>query len=290
MNNLMNLETMKPFNMPKLNIKTVLFYFVLFIPGVISGQFQEGKILSGTTNLGIGYVNVGIIGRNIGTVTDESGNFKINLEKINDNDSIRFSMIGYQSKSFLVSQFKENSIKEVYLNPRSYYLREVKIVYIKPRGIRLGTPVTSNDLRSGFANNDLGSELGIKVYVRRQVKLTDLNLNVAICTFDSVTYRLNIYQSVNQTEYKNILTEPIYISFSKDRINKVITFDLRKYSIVIEGDVLVTLELFKDLGEGKLLFRTEFFTGTTYHKKTSEGDWTESAGVIGMYLNGQLIK
>lgn len=281
---------MMPFNMLKLNIKTVLFYFVLFIPGVISGQFQEGKVLSGTTNLGIGYVNVGIIGRNIGTVSDESGNFRINLEKINDDDSIRFSMIGYQSKSFLVSQFKEKSIKEVYLNPISYYLREVKIIYSRPRRIRLGTPVTSNDLRSGFANNDLGSELGIKVYVRRQVKLTDLNLNVAICTFDSVTYRLNIYQSVNQTEYKNILTEPIYISFSKDRINKVITFDLRKYSIVIEGDVLITLELFKDLGEGKLLFRTEFFTGITYHKKTSEGNWTESAGVIGMYLNGQLIK
>ncbi len=281
---------MKPFNMPKLNIKKVLFYFVLFIPGVISGQFQEGKVLSGTTNLGIGYVNVGIIGRNIGTVTNESGNFKIILEKINDNDSIRFSMIGYQSKSFLVSQFKENSIKEVYLNPRSYYLQEVKITYSRPREIRLGNPVTSNNLRSGFANNDLGSELGIKVYVRRQVKLIDLNLNVAICTFDSVTYRLNIYQSVNQTEYKNILTEPIYISFSKDKINKVITFDLRKYSIAIEGDVLITLELYKDLGEGKLLFRTEFFTGITYHKKTSEGDWTESAGVIGMYLNGQIIK
>jgi hypothetical protein len=113
---------------------------------------------------------------------------------------------------------------------------------------------------------------------------------VAICTFDSVTYRLNIYQSVNQAEYKNILTEPIYISFSRDKINKVLTFDLSKYSIIIEGDVLITLELYKDLGEGKLLFRTEFFTGITYHKKTSEGNWTESPGVIGMYLNGQLIK
>ena len=164
------------------------------------------------------------------------------------------------------------------------------MIYHKPKEIRLGTPVTTNDLRSGFAYNDLGSELGIKVHVKGQVKLKDINFNVAICTFDSVTYRLNIYQSLNQTEYKNILSKLIYISFSKDKINNAITFDLSKYSIIIEGDVLITLELYKDLGEGKLLFHTEYFTGTTYHKKTSEGKWTEAPGVIGMYLHGQLIR
>ena len=274
----------------RLNIKTGLLFFVLFIPGVIFGQLREGKVLSGKTNLGIGYVNVGIIGRNIGTVSDDSGNFKINLDNIYNNDSIRFSMIGYESKTFLISQFKENSTKEVYLNPKSYYLQEVKVIYHRPRIIRIGTPVTSNDLRSGFAYNDLGSELGIRVNIKKQVRLKNLNLNVAICTYDSVTYRLNIYQSVNQTEFKNILTKPIYISFSKDKINKVITFDLWKYEIIVEGDVLITVELYKDLGEGRLLFQTTFFTGFTYHKKTSEGNWTQSPGIVGMYLNGMVIK
>jgi hypothetical protein len=276
----------------RINIRTGLFFFVLFIPGLIFSQPQKGRVLSSDTNSGIGFVNIGIIGKNIGTVSDESGNFIINLDSIYNNDSLRFSMIGYASKSFLISQFKENVIKDIYLSPRNYNLQEVviKSVYRKPREIRLGTPVTSNDLRSGFANNDLGSELGIKVNVKGLVKLLDLNLDVAICTFDSVNYRLNIYQIVNQTEYKNILTEPVYISFSKDKINKVVTFDLRKYSIIIKGNLLITLELYKNLGEGKLLFRTEFFMGTTYHKKTSEGTWTEAPGVIGMYLHGQLIR
>jgi hypothetical protein len=164
------------------------------------------------------------------------------------------------------------------------------VIYHKPREIRLGAPVTSDNLRSGFAYNDLGSELGIKVNVPGQVRLNNINLNVAICTYDSVTYRLNIYQLENQTDYKNILTKPVYISFSKDKINKVVTLDLRKYSIIIEGKVLITLELYKDLGEGRLLFKTEFFTGTTYHRKTSQGTWTEAPGVIGMYLHSSLIR
>jgi len=49
-------------------------------------------------------------------------------------------------------------------------------------------------------------------------------------------------------------------------------------------------KLYKDLGEGRLLFHTEFFAGTTYHRKTSQGTWTEAPGVIGMYLHGLLIR
>lgn len=277
----------------RLNIKAGLLLFVLFSPGLIFSQSQKGKVLSSKTDSGIGFVNVVILGKNIGTVSDVAGNFAITLDNIYDNDSLRFSLIGYESKNLLVRQFKDDSTKNVYLNPRFYNLQEVNIVSLKtrkPKEIRLGTPVTSNVLRSGFPDNSLGSELGINVHVKGRVKLKDINLNVAICTFDSVTYRLNIYQLGNQTEYKNILTEPIYISFSKDKIKNVITYDLSKYFIIIEGNVLIALELYKDLGEGRLLFHTEFFTGSTFHRKTVDGEWTESAGVIGMYLKGQVIK
>jgi hypothetical protein len=270
--------------------KAGLLFFVFFIHGLVYGQIQNGRVLSSETKSGIGFVNVGIIGKDIGTVTDRFGNFSIKLDNIYNNDSIRFSMIGYESESFLVGSFKENTIKTIYLNPKSYYLTEVKVFYHKTKEITLGTPVTSDALKSGFENNNLGSELGIKVDTRGQVKLEDINLNVSTCTYDSVTYRLNIYQEEDNTEYKNILTVPIYISFSKDEINKVITFDLRKYSILIDGKILITLELYKDLGAGRLLFYTQFFTGFTYHKKTSEGKWTKAPGQIGMYLHGKLSK
>lgn len=275
---------------PWIRINRGVIFFFMFIPHFLSGQSHQGTVCSSETKAGIAFVNVGIIGRNIGTVTDEHGNFSLELDSIYNKDSLRFSMIGYESKSFLVSNFKANSIKIIYLDPKSYYLTEVKVFYHKTKQIVLGTPVLTNELKSGFADNNLGSELGIKVNARGQVKLEDINLNVATCTYDSVTYRLNIYKTIDEVEYKNILTQPIYISFSKDKINNVLTFDLKKYSIIIDGTVLITLELYKDLGEGRLLFHTEYFTGITYHKKTSEGRWTKAPGVVGMYLHGQLLK
>jgi hypothetical protein len=267
-----------------------LVYFLLFAPGILLGQLQTGTVFSSKTNSGIAFVNIGIIGRDFGTVSDQSGKFTITLENIYDNDSLRFSMIGYESRSVLVRQFKENPVKDVYLTPKTYYLQEVKVVYRRPRKIILGTPVYTDHPWAGFPQNDLGSEMGVKVNIRKPVKLIDLNLNVAVCTYDSVTYRLNIYQSDGQKGYKNILTEPIYISFSKDKIKNVLTFDLRKYSIIIEENALIALELYKGLGKGELLFHATYYTDFTYHRKTSEGTWAESPGEIGMYLNGLIIK
>jgi len=272
-----------------MNKKALLIFLGFLTSLIIHCQPYSGKIYITGTEIGIGFVNVGIIGVNIGTVSDIDGNFTIDLESDFDSDSLRFSMIGYESKNILVNDFKENPTKKVYLTPRSYVLSEVKVTNRQYKRLRLGCPVETHDLRSGFANNELGSELGVKVHVRKQALITDINLNVGICTYDSVTYRLNIYRIDNKIICENILKEPIYISFSKNDIDKVISYNLKKYFLTVEGDILVTLELYKDLGEGRLLFNTEYFTGITYHRKTSQGKWTQSPGVIGMYLNSFII-
>ena len=274
----------------EVNTSIGILFFILFYPGVIFGQCQNGKVVCSKTNKGIGYASIGIIGKNVGTVSDQDGSFTLTIDDVYNNDSLRFSMIGYEPRCILVSQFKENLLKNISLDPKSYALQEVKVIYQKPKKVRLGTPVLTTDLRSGFDSNILGSELGIELDVRKRVKLKDINLNIAVCTYDSVTYRLNIYQSENGCGYNNILTEPIYISFTKDDINEALTFDLADYSIIVEGNIMVALELYKDLGEGKLLFQTQFFTGNTLHRKTSEGNWTQSPGAIGMYLTSHEIR
>lgn len=253
-------------------------------------QYHKGKVMSSETLEGIGYVSIGVIGRNVGTVSDENGNYSINITGARHDDSLRFSMIGYNPKCMLLSQYGKTSENDIYLEPKSYALDEVKVVYCKPKKIQLGSPVVTDDLRSGFDSNDLGSELGIQVSIKRKVRLKDINLNIAKCTYDSVTYRLNIYRADNKKVYRNLLDKPVYISFTGDQIVDVLTFDLSEYSIILEGNILIALELYKDLGEGKLLFNTQFFTGTTYHRLTSEGSWTQSPGVIGMYLNSNEIR
>ena len=262
----------------------------LFIPGLIYCQNKSGIVLSTETQAGIGFVNIGIIGKNIGTVTDIKGNYSLKLDKIYDNDSIRFSVIGFESGTYLVRDFRNDSTNTIYLKPVTYQLKEVKVNYRRHREIQIGEKVTSGNLVSGFFSNDLGAEMGIKVYIKRPIKLSDINLNVAVCTFDSVSYSLNIYESIHDKDYRKILHQPVYISFSKDKISKVITIDLRKHLIEINGNVMITLELYKDPGKGSLLFYTKNTEDFIWHKKTSEGTWTTSHGSIGFYSHAQLIK
>ena len=280
----------KPVNKIEINIRAGLILLLLFCSSGISGQCQKGRILSSETRSGIGFASVGIVGKNVGTVSDGEGNFTLDIDEIYDDDSLRFSMIGYYPKSVKVSQYRQNPQKDIFLIPLSYVLKEVEVVYNKPVKKRLGNPVTDDFVRSGFGSNDLGSELGIVVYAKRKVRLKDINLNVSKCTYDSVTYRVNIYKVSLDTCYENILTKPIYISFTKEDINKPLSFDLSRYSIIVKGNIMVALELYKDLGDGKLLFNTQYFTGSTFHRRTSEGTWTESPGLIGMYLNSNEIR
>lgn len=270
--------------------RTGFLFFILFIPAAGFGQCHKGKVMSSESENGIGYVSIGIVGKNVGTVSDKDGNFSITINDGYDNDTLRFSMIGFEPRCLTVKEFKQDPVKNIYLKPRLTMLDEVKISYCKPKKIRLGEPVPEDYLKSGFDCNELGSEMGIIVETRKKVRLENLNLSVAACTYDSVIYRLNIYRCEGKDLYTNILNKPVYISFRRDAIGNVMTFDLSDYSIIVEGDILITLELFRDLGEGKLLFNTQFFAGSTLHRKTSEGTWTNSPGAIGMYLDSYELR
>jgi hypothetical protein len=259
---------------------------------IVSGQCGKGKVLSSETNSALDYVNVVVCGKNTGTVSDKHGIFNLNLDQADDNDTLQFSMVGYECKSVCIRDFKNDTSKNIYLKPRYYALEDVAVVQCRPKmkGITLGIRTDQGLIRSGFAENALGSEMGIKIRARGRVRLKDLNLNVATCTFDSVSYRLNIYRAVNMNEYENILNEPIYLNFSKDEIRDFISFDLSRYSIVVEGDIIVALELYKDLGEGRLLFHTNFLNGSTHFRKTNDMSWAEASGSIGMFLHGQMLR
>src|SRR6476646_7698139 len=72
-----------------------------------SAQTIKGKVSDSDLHP-LAYVNIGIVGKNIGTVSDEQGNFSFTLPEQCDEDHLRFSMIGFQSREFTVLNFKKD--------------------------------------------------------------------------------------------------------------------------------------------------------------------------------------
>ena len=91
-------------------------------------------MLDADTQKPISDVNIFIPNQNIGTVTDDSGNFDLLLENyyLEDNlesqINLRVQIIGYEEKTILVSLLKErNDLGEILLKTKSIELNSVKI-------------------------------------------------------------------------------------------------------------------------------------------------------------------
>lgn len=220
----------------------------------------------------IEYVNIGIPGKNIGTVSDEAGKFGLVVDPRYDTDSVLFSIIGFEPQAIAVSELRATAISSIKLKEKVYELTEVVIQPKDYRTKTLGVTSKSKKFSAGFTDNLLGYECGIRMSVKKTAIVKQVNINVSYCSYDTVFYRLNIYEERDKLGFKNILQEPIYILMDRELVKDEIQIDLRSKDISVDGDFLVTLEHIKDLGEGKLLFSAGL-RKKTHFRKTSQGAW-----------------
>jgi hypothetical protein len=140
---------------------------------------------------------------------------------------------------------------------------------------------------AGFKDNILGYELGIMMKIRKSALLEEVNINFGRCTYDSIFYRVNVYEVRGKMNFENILTEPIYLKLARENISETVVIDLKSYNIVTQGNVLITLEHVRNLGPGFLYFSSNF-SSRTYFRKTSEGKWDSAPVGISISLKAQV--
>lgn len=130
--------------------------------GIFSAAFSFAQTIKGTvtdakTNAPLPYVNIGVIGKGIGTVTDDKGHYSLSLNQ-NSADTIRISMIGYQPRAYVISDFlaKFPTPASIALQPDLKQLKEVKVNNKKWKEGILGNTTTSKSSNAGFTSNKLG--------------------------------------------------------------------------------------------------------------------------------------
>lgn len=74
----------------------------------------------------IEYVNISAVGTNVGTITNEDGEFALKINKSLNVNEIRLSCIGYYNALIAVTRNNENG-KTFFLTPESFHLSEVLV-------------------------------------------------------------------------------------------------------------------------------------------------------------------
>ena len=245
-------------------------------------QIYSGKLVDKNSRITIPYVNIGIVNKNIGTVSNAKGEFKLELNSAKENDTLFISCIGYERKEYLISSFINSfgSIDQILieLQPKIYELADV---VIKPFGTKIYTLGNFCESNSAYGNafysKELGTEIGILIKLpdnKNIAFLQNFRFEVGKFTFDKFPVRLNVYDVINGMPNENILREPIFININSTDEYIV---EMEKYKIITNGDFFITLEYYRiaDGKEGELVFCAveNENNGNGYFRLTSQGSW-----------------
>lgn len=263
-------------------------FSLLLVTYTIYGQSTyKGIVVDSATLMSLSYVNIGIVGKNIGTVTDTRGNFQIELDSPYEEDTLRFSMVGYKSQSFRIEDFKRemsgNSM--IKLVKKITLLEEIVVTNKRFRERVLGNKTKSKSMAGGFTSNELGNEVGIVIKVHKSPTYIErFSASIVSNKYDSLKFRLNFYSLLDGLPHDHLIDENIIIT---SHIREgLLDVDLGEYNIVVNDDFFVSLEWIENLGEDKngLLFSLGLLGSPIISRHTSQGIW-EKIGGVGIGFN-----
>jgi len=254
-------------------IKTILIFTAILLFSPFHGnaqKFIEGVVVDSIAQTPIGYVNIGVLENANGTVSNDNGQYSLQLKS--SDKTIQFSSIGFYSKTFTIKNW--NQYDTVFLTPRSYDLTSIEVKANEFNEDKwLGTKVKSKDNTVAWGKSDyLGVEIGVPIEITKETLLKSAHFSVHKSANKSILLRLNIYEYKNKKVGKNLLPENVFVQ-SKDLIDYG-KIDLSHLNLVVDNDVLVALETIEKQDvqeEFYLSFRMKFRRKTNiYYRDASQ--------------------
>lgn len=244
------------------------------------------RVVDAKSGAGLAFVNIGIPGKNRGTVSDEAGRFNLSLSENFALDTLQFSSIGYETARITLTDLQALEL------PIPLVKKVVKLaeIVVQPKDYKekfFGHFTNSNMVQAGFSQNILGKECGVLMRTKKPTRLEQVQINFASCSYDSVYFRLNVYQQLVDESFENLLYSPIILVYRRHELGETLRIDLAPYNITVNGLFMLSVEYIKDLGAGELNFKAKLGK-KTYVRSTSMGSWEKVPVGISLGVFGQI--
>ena len=266
-----------------------LFAFLLCIPVLNAQYILQGRIIDALTKEPLPFVNIGVLKKELGTVSNEDGFFFLEVPDVFAKETLRFSMIGFDERDFQVADLEAILLSNntLVLAEQTTFLEEVVLTAEKKWDTRVsGNATTSKLLITGFTSNQLGNEIALFVKVKKTpAYIEGIQFSVVENIYPEVRFRVNVYSSEYRFPDKNILKENIFVTLKQSE--GIISVDLKEYDILVDDDVFISLEwIDEDLGSEGLWFSAGVFGKSIYARSTSQAEWKKQRGLsLGMSVN-----
>ncbi len=261
----------------------LLLILSLFVSNFYAQQSVAGSVVDADTNLPLPFVNIGIIKKGVGTVSDEEGifNFLFDSSILTPMDTLRVSSMGYKSYDVPVSQFfnqKQGSLS-IRLAPEIMELSEVIVAASKrkqkSKTDKIEGYTYAGQLKNGTWEGDgaLGGELVTTIKISKKLRrLNAFYFYILQNTSDSLLIRLNLYEGNTMYPEKKLTDQTILYTL-KTKAGKV-GIDLTSYDLEVRDDFSIGIELLKVYGSKLgLVVAGDDTPGVSFRRFTSQGDW-----------------
>lgn len=261
---------------------------------IFAQQKVSGYVSDKANKQAIPYVSIGIIGKSVGTLSNEKGEFEFTFHENQKNDSVKIATIGYKPQVYLVADFVKEAKRAISLEPLPTQLNEVVVRSKKVKFKTLGTTNYTKNNCTGFADiagNWKGSEAAILVRNKKDCLLEDFSFYVIQNKYeDSLLFRLNFYERISPPANSPAWMGEDWVGptiLKKAIIFKVgikqgeFTLPLKNYNIQTSNDFYISLECLMDEME-----ITKFcYSGSTatpsFFKVKAFSTWRKTGGRSG---------
>lgn len=245
----------------------LFFTYTCFSSQIISGKVydQENKYLEGVT--------IGIIGENMGGISNETGEYFININNIDKGKTLIAYFPGFETFKIKIEDFLNLSNQNIVLKEKIVDIKEVVITPNKIIKKNLGVRTKSNKKYCGYNsknNKELYNEYAIKIKNKKHIKIEKINLNLSFYKIESpIKLVFDIYDGKKEFPEESIVTDYLSkdINSNADIYNNIVSLDISDKNIWVDDDFFVSVRAVNDF-KGYLYLSGNIyaFSQDTFHR------------------------
>jgi len=264
------------------------FFLSLLTTTAALAQAISGRVTDAKTGQALPFVNIGVVGKALGTVSNEQGQYGLAFQESLANDTVRVSYLGYQPLLLTLRQLRAQPA--VMLSATAVALAEVRVQASRRawRDRTLGFTGNSENSTLSLEPKDLGAETGTVIYLkRRPTKVLRANFNVAYNQVGNVTLRVNLYRldAKGRPTNEKLLRREVLLHTTAT--HGPISVDLAPDNLLLNEDFFLSLEWVGGADAAALHKGLAFSAGIgyadndIYFRSTSQASWERiSAGAV----------
>lgn len=254
------------------------FTFALLFLGIISfSQIINGKVISSGDSSTVSFAKVGIENLPIGTLTNNNGDFSIDVTAVDKKHRIKIEAAGYNIFVKEISDILKEAPEQILLVPKIINIAEVSIVGKKYKEEKIGSNSKNKRPNILFASGNSEfvknksidkqprtfqyPEIAILIDAKKRSKITKINMNFAKFELqNSVLSRFIIYSEKNGFPDQIINSDDLTFTLEKSNIkSNVFTLDVTNKNIWVDRKIFVSYQILEPTFNGDFRISTGFF-------------------------------